>query len=139
MDLQSSVGRMGCGIKMTFKKHNFNPKRKTTDCVIRAIVGATNKNWYDVFDKLVEIARSETATPTCKITYETYLADCETIPVMYIRYDGKKKRYTVKDVCNMTGRYIVQVAGHLTPVINGVCYDLYDCTDRSAYKIWRVI
>ena len=123
---------------MIFKNSNINPvNNKTCDCVVRAIAGATYHSWDFVFDELVTLSKIMYSMPNAKDVYTQYLKDYETIPVMHIKR-GVKKRYTVKDVCKFKGTFIVQIANHLTFVRNGVCYDTYNCIDRSSYKIWKV-
>lgn len=122
-----------------YKEKNINPiNKKTSDCVIRAIAFSEKKSWMDVFDSLVNIAREKFTIPNEKDTYNIYLQKYNTINVMHLNDSGKKKRYTVKDVCGWNGIYIVQIANHLTCVIDGICYDTWDCSSKSSYKIWKV-
>jgi len=124
---------------MGFVKENLNPRnRKTSDCVVRAIAKVEGKGWLEIFDALVEIGRKQFALPNSKEVYERYLKKYKTIGVMYVREDGMKKRYTIADVCKWRGTYVIAVAGHLASVVDGVLYDTWDCSHRSAYKIWRV-
>lgn len=127
-----------------FIKENVNPiKKVTSDCVIRAIARAESKHWLEVFDLLTELAREEYTVLNDKKLYGKYLdSEYERLEVKYTDSYGNKKRYTVKDVCNTSelfkGIYLVSIAGHLTCVINGNLHDIWDCSDKSAYKIWRV-
>ena len=120
-----------------FIKENVNPKRKTSDCVIRAIAKVFNKDWIVVFDELVAIARRKFTIPSDKIVYEEYLKNYTTINVK-TEDEGCRKRLTVADVCCMRGAYIVSIANHMTVVIDGNIYDLWDCSNSSAYKIWKI-
>jgi hypothetical protein len=120
-----------------FINENVNPKRKTSDCVIRAICKAENKPWLEVFDSLVAIARKDYTIPNTKDAYDKYLNKYEKINVFHM-VNGKKKRYTVKEICEFKGTYIVSIANHMVAVVNGNYYDLWDCGDKSAYVIWKV-
>lgn len=121
-----------------FIKENVNPKnKKTGDCVLRAIAKAEDKTWIKVFDELTEIARSKFTVLNNKDAYEFYLKKYPTIEVKYETSNGRF-RYTVKQVSEFKGTYIVAVAGHLTCVIDGNIYDTWDCSKKSAYKIWRI-
>lgn len=123
-----------------FVNENVNPRgRKTGDCVIRAIAKAENKEWLEIFDALVAIARESYSVPSDTVTYTKYLKKYQTKDVMY--YDdsyASNRRYTVNDIKVWVGTYIVQVAGHLTVVQDGKLFDTWDCGNKSAYKIWKV-
>lgn len=67
-----------------FKLVNKNPKkRKAGDCAIRAICNAEDKNWLEVFDALVEIARRECFSPTDMNVINEYLKNYPTVSMMY--------------------------------------------------------
>lgn len=124
--------------KSLFIKENVNPKnKKTGDCVIRAIAKAENKLWAEVFEELVKISREVCSVPNDKDVYNVYLKDYETINVFKIVKE-KKKRYTVKDITKFEGSYVVSIAGHMTTVVDGKIFDLWDCGDKCAYKIWKI-
>lgn len=122
-----------------FQLENLNPKsKKTTDCVVRAIAKAENKSWLEIYDALSEIARKDYSMPNDNKVLAKYLVKYPKINVMH-EVDGKRKRLTVSDVCqSRKGTYIVAIANHLTVVVDGVNYDIWDCRDRSAYVIWQV-
>lgn len=121
-----------------FVKENINPKsKKRTDCVIRAIAKAEGKTWLEVYDELTEIGRKHYSVQNDPFIYGKYLAKYPTIDVKY-EIDGKKKRYTVKDICRFKGTFIIQIANHLTTVIDGKYYDNWDCGNKSAYRIWKL-
>lgn len=123
---------------MTFVKYNHNPlNKKVGDCVVRAIGKALDLTWDKVFEDLVVIAREQKSSLNYKDVYEKYLKQYETIPVKYETPRGKK-RLTVNEVCKLKGTFVILVARHLTCIIDGVNYDLWDCGNKSAYKIWRI-
>ena len=39
---------------------------------------------------------------------------------------------------NPIGTYLIRIEGHLTCVIDGYCYDIWDCTDKKIDVIWKV-
>lgn len=121
-----------------FRKENINPKgRKTGDCVVRAIAKAEAKSWIEIYDILVEMGRQLCSLPNNRDVYQEYLKKYEKVDVFHL-VNGKKKRYTAKDVCQWDGAYIVGLANHLT-VIEGNCIvDTWDCGRKSAYTIWKV-
>lgn len=124
-----------------FKFENLNPKgKKVGDCVIRAIAKAENKTWFEVFDVLTKVARENFSVLNDQCVYVKYLEKYRKIDVKYVDCKtGKNKRYTVNDVSYFPGTYLIQVSGHMTTVVDGVIYDIWDTSERSAYRIWRVI
>jgi len=121
-----------------FIKENLNPKKlKVGDCVVRAIAKAENKAWLEVYDALVHIGRKVFAMPNNKEVYTEYLNHYEKVTVFHM-VGSKKKRYTVKEIGEWSGTYIVSVANHLTVVVDGNYYDTWDCGKKCAYIIWKV-
>lgn len=121
-----------------YVKENINPTgKKRTDCVIRAIAKGEGKTWLEIYDDLTVVGRKLYSVQNDPCVYGEYLSKYSNIEVKY-EIDGSKKRYTVKDVCNFKGTYIVQIANHLTTVIDGKYYDTWDCGKKAAYKIWKI-
>jgi hypothetical protein len=126
------------GVYKLFIKENINPLgKKTTDCVIRAIAKAEGKEWLEVFDILVKLARENYTIPNGKDNYKEYLEKYPKINVFHM-VANKKKRYTVKEVSKWQGTYIVQTARHLTTTIDGNYYDTWDSGNKCAYVIHKV-
>jgi len=120
-----------------FIKENVNPeKKKTGDCVIRAIAKAEGKPWLVVFDSLVDIARKTYSSPSYKDVYGMYLGRYKKVTATYAE-NGKKKYYTVGQVAKWDGTYIINVRKHLTTVIDGNIYDIWDTTHKKALNIWK--
>lgn len=123
--------------QMTFKQYNHNPSgKKVGDCVIRAIGKALGVSWERVFEDLTNIAREKKSVLNCPDVYTEYLKIYQTIPVKY--GEEIKKRYIVKDICSWKGTYVITLANHLTCIVDGINYDLWDCGKKSAYKIWKI-
>lgn len=123
-----------------FIKENLNPKgRKTADCVVRAIAKAQGKSWLEVFDALTEIARKRYSVLNDKDVYTVYLKEYAVIPCVVETTEGNFK-FTVKEFADShnQGTYVVQVANHLTTVIDGDIYDTWNCSAKKIYKIWEV-
>lgn len=126
---------------MYYKEVNVNPKKKRTgDCVIRAIANAEGIDWYDLYDELCRGARELASVPVWKETYEYYLYRYPTVSAKYVDANGKTKRLRPRDfkAHGLTGTYVVRLAHHLTCVRDGVVEDIWDCSDKSAYKIWKI-
>ena len=70
-------------------------KDKYGDCVVRALTKVLDKEWVEVFDELVPIAREIQSMLGMKIVYETYL---KRQGFQYVGISNKKgsKRPTVE-------------------------------------------
>lgn len=126
-----------------YREYNANPKkRKTSDCVIRALTVALNKKYEIVARDLFNISHELVTTQTATETYTHYLDKYYTLDKIYVMHlvNGKRKRLTVRDICQKfkKGTFVVTVANHLVAVKDGQFYDTFDCSNKSAYKIWRV-
>ena len=40
--------------------------------------------------------------------------------------------------CNPYGTFIIRLDGHLTHCKDGICYDIFDCTDEIVDIVWIV-
>lgn len=121
--------------------YNANPKKNETgDCVIRAFAIAFDKTWYQVFDELTALARQEATIMDADDCWKPYLAKQKVEPVQTIR-KGKHlwKDGTAFVKAHNEGRYILQMANHLSVSVDGVIYDIWDCSDKFVYKAWRVL
>ena len=107
------------------------------DCVIRALTKVMDKEWLEVFDELVPIAREIQSTLGMKIVYETYLKNNG---FEYVGISNKKgsKRPTVESFAkdNREGTYYLNVANHCVAVVDGVYYDTWDSGHKSLYGYW---
>jgi len=110
------------------------------DCVIRALTKATNKEWVEIFDELVPIAKEKQCMPNSKPCYEAYILNNG---FTYQGISNKKgtKRPTVdrfaKD--HPKGIYILRVANHIVTVVDGIYYDTWDSGHKSLYGYWEKI
>lgn len=135
---------------MAFLKLNLNPReRKVGDCVIRAIACATGKSWEEVYTALCEIGLEIKDVPTDKATYALYLERIGwakmKMPKKQVwgedNFGGevlKNKRITVAEFAeiNNKGRYVVDMANHLTAVEDGTIIDLWNCGHKSIGNWW---
>ena len=129
-------------IAKVFQNVNINPKGiKTGDCVIRAIANAEGRSWYEVYDDLSKLAREICTSPCNRDCYDKYLSKYPTVPAMFTNDYGVRKRKrpeVFRELGHGHGTYVVRLAGHLTCVRDGVTEDIWDCSSKSAYKIWRI-
>lgn len=125
-------------MSIKFEKLNVNPKnRKTTDCVIRALVTATGKDYWEVFDEL------------CALTKKTgYMFNEKRVESKFLEQNGfvkhkqprklDGKKYTLGEldkVCN-EDVVIVTIAHHMVCVKKGCLYDLWDCRSKTINNYW---
>lgn len=128
---------------MSYIYFNMNPsKRKTIDCVIRAVSFATNQDWETTF---VHIA------VWCTMFHD--MPEATHIWTGYLRYRGFKRYvipdtcpicYTVKDFCydHPIGTYILVIVGygaeggHVVAVRDGDYYDIWDSGDEIPSYYW---
>lgn len=121
-----------------YQYFNNNPfGRHVNDCCIRAISLATNNSWDDTYRILSDYAREEGITFSEVEFINEYLAE------RFPRYcqKAKNKVTTVGDFINLQlpGRWLVTMSGHITCVIDGVCYDTFDPSERFVWCIYKVI
>lgn len=127
-----------------FIKYNCNPRgRVCGDCVIRALSKALEKSWEEVLDDLYKIAKEIKTTCTDRECYKRYLKDYQMIQfneLMYVTSDGRKKRLTVGQFAeeHPSGTYVVDISGHQTVIVNGDIYDLWNCSNKCPYTVWRI-
>lgn len=122
---------------MAYKYLNMNPKgRKVSDCTVRAFALAHDISWYKAYDILSEYAREE-----CIVIDDTSFID----DFLSERYDYACYKYDDKDITvrELTyiynkGVYLITMDGHITCMINGTIFDIWDCRNRKAWTIWEI-
>ena len=118
---------------------NKNDIKDTTgDCVVRALTKVTGKDWLQVFDELVPIARRIQCMQNDKKCYQEYLKQ------QGFTYHGvsNKKGTTRPTVSSFArkhkqGTFLARVAGHVVAVVDGHFYDTWDCGEKSMYGYWE--
>lgn len=116
-----------------YKYYNANSKGNfVNDCVVRAIAVAQGKTWDETYEELSDIAQEEGILLDDVNFVEGYL----------------DKRY--KRVCHYSktveefleehpkGVYLITMEGHITVIIDGILYDIFDCRNRRMWCAWRV-
>lgn len=118
-----------------FKYYNANPfGRLVNDCTVRAISLATEQSWDSTYRKLADYARSEGITFSEIEFINDYLAN------QFSRFCPEKRIYTLADFLGLKlpGRWLVTMSGHITCVIDGICYDTFDPSKRYVWCIYKV-
>lgn len=122
-----------------WRKCNPNPKGiQVADCVVRAISIATGLDWYDVYDDLCAVGRSECNMPTVNSVWGKYLYDIGFAP--FLLPDSCPQCITVRAFCKRfpVGTYIIGTGNHAVTVIDGDYYDAWDSGDEVPSYFWRV-
>ena len=119
---------------MNYRYENLNPCGKTVgDCVIRAITKAMQPegyDWYKTFTELMVQAYDDCDMPSSNAVWARFLMKHGF--VYHNIMDKCLNCYTIKDFCDEhqdDKTYLVGTGEHLTAVISGVLYDIYNCGD----------
>lgn len=120
-----------------FIYYNNNPLgREVNDCSVRAIALATEQSWDDTYKKLSDFAQKDGITFSEIEFIDDYLAQ------RYPRFcqNEKNKVITVKDFTDLKlpGRWLVTMSGHITAIIDGICYDTFNPEDRYMWCAYCV-
>lgn len=124
-----------------FEYRNPHPKGiKTTDCVVRAVSIALDKDYLEVRR---ELNRSKKELKETSYKNQKFMDK-------YAKLNGWKKISfpAVKGVPRLRGNdfvkqypegtYILKLARHVVAVVDGVYLDTWDSTEKMIYKAWEV-
>lgn len=116
-----------------FVYYNRNPNGETIgDCVIRAISLASNIDYVEIENKLYHLSELYECDRFCICCYRYLLDDVFKYPE--VECEGMTIKEFAKEYPH--GRFIVRMEGHLSTVIDGKCYDIFDCTNEFLTDAW---
>lgn len=131
---------------MSNKYYNFyepnilHKKESTGDCVIRALTKALDKEWKEVFDELVPIAREKMVMLNSPECYSAYLEQNGFVKVKIPVIKGHKRPTPLTFTkTHKKGTYFLSLANHVVCSKNGIYYDTWDCHDKCIYTYWEKI
>ena len=120
---------------MDYVYYNVNPlDLEEQDCVIRAISLAVGKSYYEIISLLEETTKIFNCEALCVCCY-SYLLD------NYFKFDKVNvSGMTPKEVAKIHpyGIYLIRMDGHLSCMINGCVYDIWDCSNEIITDCWKV-
>lgn len=120
----------------SYEFFNINPlNRIEEDCVCRAISLALEEDYYTIEKKLYLIAELFECERLCVCCYRFLLDNVYNL----MRYEDYKGMY-IKDFASINpyGTFLIRIDGHLTCLIDGVIYDLWDCLEEKIDLIWKI-
>ena len=124
-----------------FHYENRNPKNRiTADCVVRAISKAMGWSWQKTLTELTTFSLETGFMVNDTKCYKRFFEKRKWLELGQPRKaDGTK--YTVKEFIALhpKGTYLVNMANHLTVVVDGINYDIWDCTkvDKRVGMVWQ--
>ena len=116
-----------------YKFYNANSKGNyVNDCVVRAISVAEGKSWDETYDELSDLAQEQGNILDDVEFVEDYLDK---------RYD--RQCHKSKTVGEFAAEYpvgicLVTMEGHITVVIDGTVFDIFDCRPKRMWCSWKV-
>lgn len=113
------------------------PKQKR-DCIIRAIVLTTGRPYDEVYDEIAALGR-KCGRGTAKELWKPYMDGIGTKTSFPPTAGMERMHLDTFIESHPEGRWIVQLAGHLTAVIGGRVYDTFMSRGSACvYAAWRI-
>ena len=105
------------------------------DCVVRAIANATGTPYKTVFEDLMEVGLEMCAWPNQDFVWMEYLNRLGWKKNKCPR-DSNGKLIKLRNWENHPDTAIVINSNHLTAIVDGACFDTWDCTYRPVNTYW---
>jgi len=105
------------------------------DCVVRAIANATGTPYKTVFEDLMEVGLEMCAWPNQDFVWMEYLSRLGWKKNKCPR-DSNGKLIKLRNWENHPDTAIVRNSRHLTAIVDGACFDTWDCTYRPVNTYW---
>lgn len=115
--------------------HNVNPLGLTeSDCVIRAISLALQMDYHTVISLLQDAGDIYTCEELCVDCYSRLLTE----HFQFEKVPCRGQSVAEFALQHPFGIFLIRMDGHLSCILNGVCYDIWDCTNEILTDVWRV-
>ena len=122
---------------MEFNFYNPNPNGiKTGDCVIRALIMASDGfDWDSVYKMVCDIGFAEKVMPNDDKVWRKVLTDKFGYKYNALPAVKGKQRMTVQKFTetHKTGTYVLRLANHIVTVRGGQFHDTWNCADCCVY------
>lgn len=115
-----------------YQFYNAEPEgERLEDCVIRAMSLALQAPYYRIVDLLSKNGEYYSCEEVCLTCYEKLLQNLGFTKQM--AYNKK-----VKDVAKLGSVVLIRIPGHLTCSIDGVVFDIWDCSEKEVDCYWII-
>ena len=119
-----------------YKYYNINPlDLEESDCVTRAISLASGYSYAEIQDKLYYISQLLDCERLCVCCYQHLLSDVFKYDKVYCY------NMTVSEFAELhpKGIYLIRMDGHLSTLVDGIVWDIWDCSNEILTDVWSVI
>lgn len=119
---------------------NINPLcRMTNDCIFRAVAGATDQKWRDVFAVMSQMGLEMHMMPDYPAVLRAYM-DKIGAEYVYKSTLAAKGKPTIREFIqsHRQGNYVIRVLWHVTRARDGILYDWVDCLNEPVLEAWLV-
>lgn len=118
-----------------FTYYNINPDgERRSDCVTRAISLASGLSYKEVQEKLFYTSKLLNCEKLCVCCYRHLLDDV----LKYKRVDCDGFMLGEFADTHPNGTYLVRMNGHISCIIEGTIYDIWDCRREWLTDAWKV-
>lgn len=123
---------------MAYKVYNANPlKKKTSDCVVRALCKVTDLDWDTVYKELFDIGYELKVMPNNDESWKEFLRRRGFIYHAIKVKKGSKRPRVNKFSRDNKGTFILGVANHIVACQGGHYYDTWDSGECCLYTYWE--
>lgn len=125
-----------------YKYLNVHPKGKIVgDCVKRAITLAANMDYMTVQRELNRY-KKVTGAKSFNSDYNPHKYVENVLHGVKLSFPAKKgeSRMNGEKFCKLypKGRYILNMANHWTACVDGIIYDIWDCSNKCVYTAYKI-
>lgn len=121
---------------------NIHPKGLSVgDCVKRAIALASDTDYMETQRALNRYKKvSHSVEFNERKNIYGYLENVLHAKRMSFPAETGKPRMNGERFAKMypTGRYVLNMAGHITACVDGIIYDTWDCSEKCVYNAWQI-
>lgn len=119
-----------------YKFLNLNPLGDLEeDCVCRAISLALNEDYYTIKNKLCLVGDLFECEQLCVCCYKFLLDEVYGLE--------RLEEYSGLSISEFSERFpegvfLIRIDNHLTCMVDGTIFDIWDCTSKEIRLIWKV-